>query len=264
MAAIRGKWALVTGASSGLGADFARRLGERGVNTVLVARREEPMQELSAELAERYRVQAVVVPMDLAEADAPRKLFDQLTADGVEIEILINNAGFGIYGDFVDITWEREREMLQLNIVTLTELTKRFLKPMVERGSGHVLQVASVAAYQPSPTYAAYSATKAYVLSFGEAVAHELRGTGVTMTVLSPGAVATEFLKVAGQRPQFAQRISMIPSRAVTEAGVRAMLRGRASVVPGVVNILAVLATRLLPRRLLAMLADLTIREPER
>lgn len=257
---IKGKWALVTGASSGLGADFARRLAERGMHTVLVARREQELQKLAAELVETHRVQSIVVKMDLGVADAAQTLFDKLTADGIDIDVLVNNAGFGTYGDFVDLTWESQQQMLQLNVVALTQLTRLFVAPMVERDFGYIMHVSSVAAFQSTPTYATYAASKAYVLSFGEAVAYELRNTGVKMTVLCPGAVATEFLQVSGQRLMPAHRLSMMSSDAVTNLGVRAMLRGQPSIVSGIVNKLAAWSMRFIPRRMAAFFADITMR----
>lgn len=243
-----GRRALVTGASSGLGADFARELANRGADLVLVARRRTRLDSLAEELIAGHGVAAKVVEMDLADPAAPRTLFDRLA--GTQVDILVNNAGFGIYGDFADTPWERESRMLQLNIVTLVHLTKLFLLPMRERGWGRILQVASTGAFQPSPGYAAYSATKAFVLSFGEAVSHELRGSGVSCTVVSPGVTRTEFLKVAGQEKGWFHHMTMMESMEVAQAGIDAMLAGKPSTVTGWLNRANAFTIRLMPRRM--------------
>jgi short-subunit dehydrogenase len=172
------------------------------------------------------------------------------------VDVLINNAGFGIYGPFTEISWEREQEMLLLDVVTLVHLTKLFVRDMVARNSGYVLQLSSIGAYQPSPTYATYSAAKAFVLSFGEALNYELRNTNVKVCVLSPGVTETEFLTVAGQRRTLYQRLSMMQSRPVAEIGIDAMLRGRPSKVAGVMNAVTAWSLRFVPRRLQAAMAS--------
>ena len=256
MTVLRGKTALVTGASSGLGVDFATILAERGCNLVLVARREERLRKLADELAQRHGVQAHVIAMDLAPLGAAADLYNRLRALNLTVDVLINNAGFGVYGPFTEIAWEREQEMLLLDIVTLVHLSKLFVRDMVGRNFGYVLQVSSIGAYQPSPTYATYSAAKAFVLSFGEALSYELRGTNVKVSVLSPGVTATEFLDVAGQRRTLYQRLSMMASRPVAEIGIDAMLRGKPSKVAGVMNALTAWSLRFVPRRLQAAIAS--------
>lgn len=256
MTVLRGKTALVTGASSGLGVDFATILAERGCNVVLVARREERLRKLADELAQRHGVQAHVIAMDLAPLGAAADLYNRLRALNLTVDVLINNAGFGVYGPFTEIAWEREQEMLLLDIVTLVHLSKLFVRDMVGRNFGYVLQVSSIGAYQPSPTYATYSAAKAFVLSFGEALSYELRGTNVKVSVLSPGVTATEFLDVAGQRRTLYQRLSMMASRPVAEIGIDAMLRGKPSKVAGVMNALTAWSLRFVPRRLQAAMAS--------
>ena len=257
MSELKNRWAVVTGASSGLGADFAEILAERGAHLVLVARRKDRLETLAARLAKAHGVQTRVFGLDLAERSAPQRLYDALRSEGIVVDVLVNNAGFGVHGAFVDVPWDREHEMLELNVVTLTHLTKLFVRDMVERNRGWILQVASIGAYQPSPTYGTYSAAKAYVLSFGEALSYELRGTDVKVSVLSPGVTRTEFLEVAGQRPNFYQRLSMAPSRKVAEAGIAALLRGKPSFVPGLGNKLPVAMLRVTPRRMQAAVANL-------
>ena len=220
MTQLEGKTALVTGASSGLGTDFATILAERRCNLVLVARREDRLEKLARELRERHGVQVHVIALDLAPLDAPQQLYDRIRSLGLQIEVLVNNAGFGVFGPFVDVPWEREREMLLLDIVALVHLTKLFARDLVARDFGYILQVSSIGAYQPSPTYGTYSAGKAFVLSFGEALSYELRKTNVKVSVLSPGVTETEFLDVAGQRRSLFQRLSMMKSRPVAEIGI--------------------------------------------
>lgn len=247
--------ALVTGASSGLGVDFARHLAARGADLVLVARREDRLRDVKAEIERDHGVDVTV--LDLGEPDAPQRLYDTMAERGLSIGVLVNNAGFGLYGDFVDIPWEREAQMLHLDIIALTHLTKLFARDMVARGFGYILQVASIGAYQPSPTYASYSAAKSYVLNFGEALNYELRGTGVSCTVLSPGITATEFLEVSGQDASLYQRLVMMQSKDVTRIGIEAMLKRKPSVVPGVLNKLTIQSNRLMPRRLSAAVGHL-------
>lgn len=256
---ITGKWALVTGASSGLGADFARQLAGCGCNVVLTARREERLREHKTDLEKDYGVKAEVIPMDLANEEAPQRLYNEIRVRGLHMDILINNAGFGIYGPFVEIDWEREKKMLELDMITLTHLTKLFLHDMLERDYGFILQVSSIGAFQPSPTYATYSAAKSYVLNFSQALDYELRNTNVSCTVLSPGITSTEFLEVAGQKPTLYQRLMMMESEEVTRMGIKAMLKRKSAVVPGLMNKLTIWSMKLLPDRAKAALANLTM-----
>jgi len=260
MSMLRDRWALVTGASSGLGLGFAGELASRGAHLVLVARRQDRLLALAQELRSRFGRQVEPIAMDLAAESAPVELHGRLKAAGRNIDVLINNAGLGLYGPFMDIPWERERGMLQLDIVTLVHLTRLFVPDMVARRFGFVLQVSSIGAFQPTPLYASYSAAKAFVLSHGEALNYELRGTGVSCTVLSPGVTATEFLEVSGQRATFYQRRMMMQSADVTRIGVEAMLRGKPSVVPGLMNALTAFGTRFMPRRLAAAIAYRTMK----
>ena len=257
---LRGKWALVTGASSGLGVDFARELAERGASLILVARRLERLEEVAGELREAYGVDVDVIPMDLGAPGAPQELYDRVARAGRSIDVLVNNAGYGVYGYFLDIDWDRERSMLELDIVNLVHLTKLFARDMVSRGYGRIMQVSSIGAYQATPTYASYTAAKSFVLHFGEALQYELRGTGVTCTVVSPGVTKTEFLEVSGQTPTLYQRLVMMDSPTVARIGIRAMLRGRSSIVPGFLNAISAWFVRLTPRRLATTLAYLMMR----
>jgi short-subunit dehydrogenase len=252
---LKGRWALVTGASSGLGADFARVLAVCGCNLVLLARREDKLARLREEIAHNGSIQVRTVAQDLLEPNAAQGLYQALQKDGISIDILINNAGIGHFGDVVELAWEKDRDTLHLNMVVLVQLSKLFARDMVARGFGRILQVASTGAYQPDPSMACYGASKAFVLSFGEALAFELAGTGVTCTVLSPGYTDTEFHQVGGQPMTWLKRTMMMESRQVADIGVRAMLRGRRSVVAGLANAVMAWSMRLLPRRLATWLS---------
>lgn len=254
---LRDQWALVTGASSGLGVDFADILAGKGCHLVISARREEQLLTVKQQIEKKHDVTVEVMPMDLSVPGAPQALYDAIKQKGIEIEVLINNAGFGAYGHFKDIPWEREQQMLNLNIVNLVHFMKLYLKDMLKRDSGYILNVASIGAYQPTPTYASYSASKSYVLFMTEAVNYELRDSNVKVTALSPGITKTEFLDVTGQNASLYQRIAMMESRPVCEAGIEAMLKGKSSYVPGLINKLGVVLLRTMPRPLQTMTANL-------
>ncbi len=256
LTAIKGRTALVTGASSGLGVDFARQLAARGSNLILVARREDLLRTAQAELVARYGIDVEIIPLDLVGAEAPQRLYDQIKQAGKTVDILVNNAGYGLYGAFTEIEWEREKNMLELDIITLMHLTKLFVNDMVARNFGYILMLASIGAYQPSPLYASYSAAKSFVLNFGEALSYELRKTNVRCTVLSPGVTATEFLKVSGQQASLYQRLTMMQSPAVARIGIDSMLKGKPSVVSGRLNALTAWSNRLMPRRWSAAIAS--------
>ncbi len=261
MSELEGRTALVTGASSGIGVDFARELAERGAALILVARREDRLHDVALDLRHRFKVRVDVIAMDLAESGAGQALFDEVGSRERTVDILVNNAGFGVHRDFLDVSWEREEQMLNLDIVTLVHLTKLFAAGMVQRGWGRILQVASIAAFQPTPTYATYGGAKAFVLNFSEAFHYELRGTGVSCTVISPGATATEFLDVAGQAEKAGHTMTMMTSESVGRIGIRSMLRQRISVVPGLVNKLSTFLTRFTPRIISTAVAWLMVRE---
>jgi hypothetical protein len=253
---LKGRTALVTGASSGLGVDFARELASRGADLVLVARREARLEEVAKEIREKAKVRVDVMAADLADEAARQQLYERTEGAGRAIDVLVNNAGFGLHGWLADVPWERLHEMLEVDIVALTHLTRLYVPPMVARKLGRILQVSSIGAFQPSPGYAAYSAAKAYVLSFGTALREELAGTGVSCTVVCPGVTATEFLQVAGQAEGTPyQRRMMMASAEVARAGVKAMLAGRADVTPGAFNKLGAFTMRFLSRATAARLA---------
>ena len=248
IASIAGKRALITGASSGLGWEFADILAAQKVNLVLVARRRESMEKLAIDLRARYGVEVLVEPTDLAAPGAARRLKDSLDAKSVKIDILLNNAGYGLHGDFLETPIERTADMIQLNVATLTELTHLFGHDMAERGSGHILLVASLLAFQAVPSYAAYAATKAYVLALGEALHDEFRPRGVVVTTLCPGHTATGFDAAAGATASSLLRLLTMQPRPVAETGARALMRGKAMAIPGLANNMAAFSNRMAPR----------------
>jgi hypothetical protein len=189
-----------------------------------------------------------VLAADLSDRAAVQDLFARTQALGRKVEILINNAGFGVHGKFLENSWEQEHQALELDVVTLAHLTKLYLPGMVAGGSGYILQVSSIGAFSPTPTYASYAAAKAYVLHFGEALNQELAGTGVSCTVLCPGVTRTEFLQVSGQAPTFYQRFVMMESADVVRLGIDRMLARKSFVVPGWINSLTAWSTRFMPR----------------
>jgi short-subunit dehydrogenase len=231
---LKDKWALVTGASSGLGVDFARELAGLGCNLILTARRRDRLEHFQAEIVERFGVSVKTIALDLSTPAGPEQLYDQIKAAGIDVDALINNAGFGIYGKFSDIDWHCEQELLQVNIVTVAHLTRLFVTDMLNRNFGFILNIASNGAYQPTPLYAIYAASKSFVLNFSEALNYELKRTNVKCTALSPGTVLTEFHEVAGQRvDNIYVRLTKMESAVVAHIGIKAMLKGRASLVPG-------------------------------
>jgi uncharacterized protein len=257
---LRGKWAVVTGASSGLGREFAMQLAAKGMHIVAAARREERLEQLGRDIAGRFDTRVLPVPVDLSSEAGAQELHEAVTRERIEPFVLVNNAGFGLHGPFLSIPWDQERAMLDLDIVSLVSLTRRFGEDMVRRGEGHIVQVSSMAGYLAIPAYASYAAAKAFVLHHGIAIGKALRGTGVRVTVLSPGITATEFQQVAGQGLSLSQRIAIMQPDTVVRAGIRAMLRGRTSVVPGALNKLAIGIIRILPRGLAARIAGTVMR----
>ncbi len=237
------KVALVTGASAGLGVEFARQLSKRGHSLVLAARRKDRLEGLAKELGN-----ARAVAIDLGQHDAADRLMVDITAAGEDVELLVNNAGFGLIGRFAKADGKRLREMIDLNVGTLTDLCRAVAPGMVERGSGGIINVASTAAFQPGPKMAVYFATKAYVLSFTEALHEELRPHGINVTCLCPGPTRTEFGEVAGFHGSgLFDRVAMEAPK-VVEAGLRGLDKNHAVVVPGFVNKAVAASNRFAPR----------------
>jgi short-subunit dehydrogenase len=261
---LKGRWALVTGASSGLGADFARELAAMGCNLVLVARRKERLVQLGAEIEAAHRVKALPVACDLTVPDAPQALFDSLQRDGIRVDVLVNNAGTGPFGHTLELPWEKIRQSVMLDVVALVQMTRLFAGEMIGRGFGRILQIGSTTGYQPVPSMACYGASKAFVRSFAEALAVEIRGTGVTCTVLNPGYTATEFFAANDVPMTPLMRVSLMPGSKVARIGIRAMLAGKPSITAGSLNRFIAWTNRLFPRRWMALLAQVLMRPPRR
>ena len=261
---LKGKTALVTGASSGIGAAFARALAARGADLIIAARRQAELDTLAASLRAAHGVQVDVVAIDLGVDGAAEALFAQTEGAGRTIDLLINNAGFGEHRWFVEQQWARVAQQLQLNIVTLTELTHRFARAMAARGRGHLLNVASIGAYTPTPTYATYSASKAYVRDFTEAIAFELAPKGVRVCSLCPGLVRTEFHQVSGQElPSWMKKFASMDADSCAAIGLRALLGSRRNVVSGWLNKVNMWLLRFMPRRAMVWIAYKSMGKPK-
>jgi hypothetical protein len=239
---------LVTGASSGIGLELARCFAADGSRLVLVARKGNVLEALAAELRKTHKIQAQVITADLAHPESPARLLAHLLSAGLKVDVLVNNAGFGAQGKFAELPLARQLEMLQVNITSLTHLTGLLLPGMIERRRGGILNVASTAAFQPGPGMAVYYATKAYVLSFSEALAEELTGTGVTVTAVCPGPTATNFGAAANMRTLgLVQKVSM-SAEVVARQGHRAYRNGKPVVINGFRNAFPAFLVRLSPR----------------
>jgi short-subunit dehydrogenase len=231
-----------------MGAQFAFLLAERGYNLILAARSVERLDAVAKSLG-RFGVQVHIEQCDLSEAGSASTLLERLRSRGLSLDVLVNNAGQGLHGDFIEQPADAIGRMLQLNMASLTTLTHGVATDMARRGGGRILLVASLTAFMPSPTYAAYAATKAYVRHFGEALHAEMAARNVVVTVLSPGLMDTGFLSAAGQAPSKAMKSTMTSPRMAAEAGLDALFAGRQTVVAGGMNKIVAVVSRLIPRR---------------
>lgn len=250
-----GSTVLITGASSGIGLELAAICAREGLRPVLVARSEAGLREATLRIERDHGVKAEVVPLDLGAPDAAPALVRELDRRGLVVDMLVNNAGFATRGLFVKTPIEETSQLLAVNVVALTSLTRLLLPGMLERRRGRIMNVASIAGYFPGPLTATYNASKAFVISFTEALANELEGTGVTATAFCPGPTRTGFEVRAGLSTTQAFRGSVMDARAVAEEGYRAMLRGCTVTVPGLANRLRMLPVRFVPRWILAHFA---------
>jgi short-subunit dehydrogenase len=241
---------LITGASSGIGRELARCFAADQSHLILVARTTAALQSLAEELRREHGVQALVLTADLSRPETPTRLFRELQQAGEAVDVLVNNAGFGAIGTFAEWPLPRQLEMIQVNVAALTELTGLFLPGMLERKRGGVLNVGSLAGFVPGPGMAVYFATKAYVLSFSEALASELAGTGVTVTALCPGPTATNFGRVARGPKERQFKSPKMTAAAVARCGHRAFRRGRVLCIPGLRNHIFIQLARIAPRAL--------------
>jgi short-subunit dehydrogenase len=249
------KTALITGASFGIGLELARIFAREGYNLVLVARSADKLRQLASELEKSHGTRSLILATDLAAPGSAAYVLDQTTRADLTVDVLVNNAGFGQFGFFAENDLEECLQQIQLNVTTLTHLTRLYLPGMMERKSGRILNVASTAAFQPGPLMAVYYATKAYVLHLSEAIANELKGTGVTVTCLCPGATATEFHKRADMTDIQLLRFGAMDPRTVAEDGYRGLMAGKPVVISGFKNWLLAQSIRFSPRQLVTAVA---------
>ncbi|SFE23902.1 hypothetical protein SAMN04487969_101844 [Paenibacillus algorifonticola] len=244
------KTVLITGVSGGIGKELADRFAKDGYNLVLVARSERKLLELAEEYRKKHGTQATVIAKDVASPGVPEEIFAELKKKGIVVDYLVNNAGFGLYGTFLETNLEQETNMIDVNIKALTIMTKLFLPDMVKRGKGGVMNVASLVAFFPGPMMSIYYATKAFVLSFTEALENELSGTGVTVTALCPGLTSTGFVDRSGMgESKLFQSGAIMEAGQVAEEGYRGFIRGDTIIMPGARNRLMAFIPRLLPRK---------------
>lgn len=254
-------WALITGASGGIGLKLAEIAAREGRQVIAAARSADRLEELAGRLRQQHGVEALAIPVDLAEADGPDRLWREATAEGREIDILINNAGLGNYGPFAEDDPDREATSVAVNVTALTRLTQLGVQAMRPRGAGRILQIASVAGFIPGPKMAVYNATKAFVISLSESLAEELRGSGVTVTCVCPGVTETGFQEGAGMTGlKMLERSPKQSAADVAEFAWRAMMRGSGVAVPGLSNKAMALSARTAPRSVLARMVGLAMR----
>lgn len=252
------KTALITGASFGIGLELARIFARENHNLVLVARSADRLRQHASDLEKAHGTRSLILAADLTEPGAPAYVIDQTARADIIVDALVNNAGFGQYGLFAENDLEECLRQIQLNVTTLTHLTRLYLPGMIERQSGRILNVASTAAFQAGPLMAVYFATKAYVLHFSEAIANELQGTGVTVTCLCPGPTATEFHKRANATGMRFLRMGSMDARTVGEDGYRALMAGKPVVISGFKNWMVAQSVRFAPRRIVAAIVRKT------
>jgi uncharacterized protein len=250
----RRETALITGASSGIGLDLARLMAPR-FDLIITARNQADLQNIANELEAQHGNHIHVIPADLAKPEAPMQIFGEIERRALPVDVLINNAGFGLYGRFAGNDLLLELEMIQVNIAALTSLTKLALPGMLERKYGRIMNVASTAGFQPGPLMAVYYATKAYVIMFSEAIANELKGSGVTVTCLCPGATATRFADRANMEQSRLFKMGAMNSQNVAKAGYNGMMAGKTMVVPGFVNKALAMSVRFSPRKLVTAIS---------
>lgn len=245
------RYALVTGASSGIGYELAKLFAKDGKNLVIVARSQDRLEELRTEIDDEYETTVIVLPKDLADPNSPQEIFSELEKEGIKVDVLVNNAGFGVWGKFSETDLQEELEMIQVNVTSLIHLTKLFLKGMLENKSGWILNVASLCAFTPVPLESVYCGTKANILHFSEAIANELKGTGVSVTCLCIGLAKTEFHKRARMEDTKVAKRKMMDATTVAQAGLDDLKKGRVISIPGLQYRVWPLLVRFAPRNLI-------------
>ncbi|MDF1591139.1 MAG: SDR family oxidoreductase [Desulfobacterales bacterium] len=251
------KTALITGATSGIGYELSKVFAKNHYNLVIVSRNREKLDAVAGELSRLYDIQVKVIAKDLCKYPAPQALYNETTDGGIQIDVLVNNAGVGINGRLVDLSAAKHMDLIQLNIASLTILCKLFGADMVKMGSGGILNVASTAAFQAGPFMSAYYASKAYVLMFSEGLSAELKGTDVTVTALCPGPTRTDFFDSAGMKGSKLEKIPfmMTPAK-VAEIGFSGLQKGKTIVIPGLVNKILAFSSRLFPRGMITAITS--------
>ena len=244
------KWAIVTGGSGGIGWELSRLLANDGYNLVLVAQDSTKLKKSAVILKNDFGISAIDIALDLCQPSSAGEIFQRIEQENIKIDVLINNAGFGAFGNFWQISLERQLDMIQINDYSLTKLTGLVLPSMIKRGSGRILNVASTAAFQPGPLMAVYYASKAYVLSFSEALSNELKGTGISVSALCPGPTPTMFQERAGNsKSKLLNNWMITDASMVAKAGYQGMLKGKQVIIPGILNKIMALSVRFSPRK---------------
>lgn len=246
------KTALITGASSGIGYELSKLFAQDGYNLVLVARDKQRLNQRADELRETFGALIRVIPKDLSISTSAKEIFDELQHESIQIDILVNNAGFNVYGPFSGTDLKKELQMIKVSVVSFTQLIKLFLPEMLKHGYGRILNIGSTGSFVPGPLNAVYCATKAYVLSFSEALAEELKGKGVTVTTICPGPTHTEFAKRAQIEDINLFKGPVMDATAVAKIGYRALMKGKGVVICGFYNKLQIFLTRFTPRKIVA------------
>jgi len=254
---LTGKTALITGASSGIGETMARQLAALSCPLVLVARRTDRLESLKHELEQTYNISVITLSVDLSIAGSAQSLYDQCQAQGVKVDILINNAGFAKHGYMLNIPLSVHQKMIQLMVTTLTELTYLFGQDMRQRKEGYILLVSSLLGFLPGPQFATYAAIKAYSLNLADSLVREFKHDNIRITALCPGGTATEFMDVSGQKIEGMRNLAIMSSDSVARSGLKALAKGQGSVVPGLLYKLSVLGLRLVPRSLQAVFGEM-------
>jgi uncharacterized protein len=246
---------LITGASSGLGMELAKLFAADGSDLVLVARREERLIELADELKSEHGIEAHVLPKDLSKKSAPKEIFSHINKENIEIDVVVNNAGFGNKGQIADLDTDLQLDMIQVNLVALTHLTRLFITGIIERGYGGILNVGSLAGFQPGPNLAVYYATKAYVLSFTEALAEEISNPNIKISCLAPGPVKTEFGEKSDLEDSLLFKMSLMEMEPVVKAGYEGFRKGQTIIIPGLKQQIVPFLNRFTPRLLVRKIA---------
>lgn len=256
------KWALITGASCGIGLEFAKIHASRGGNLILVARREDVLEQVKLQIESQYSCIVHIIVSDLSKLEAASAIYSQVMNWGIEIDFLINNAGAGAHGNFCEIPLEKSLELVNLNISSLVALTHLFLARMIKRNEGKILNVASMAGFIPGPLHSIYYATKSFVISFSQALANELKNKNVKISVLCPGPTQTEFFARANMQGARTLKRGAVSAKSVAIIGYEGMLKDKILVIPGFMNKVFLLGLRFIPRRLIVNASRYLMEKP--